>query len=459
MLQFKTGLKRKLKRKFKTHFKKLEAVLALFERTLPHVKLSKWYENASVHGARASLRQHSQNKKIGIEVPYKEAGDKSKLSLFSEIKKKRAFSEYEREYLNSAASVTAAVIKEFNGESGEEESADIPFASANELSDKIVSTFLYKQTGLKNRQLLDEVLEFLKSLALRSYETHPISYGVLIHTSDEDAPTTKSAKFPADIVGEKRFQSLTDGYQTALNLGANGEIRELVVLRSKEMPGKHYRPTWLDPLAETALKRNALGIALSRTGAILVVWKGNLILTYRSGGWLLWNHNENFAIIRDTIQTITGPQSQAVSKLAAKLYRCALDISFQRSGGLFVILTNANENLLKIISSREKLMGKGRSKGDKAIGKWIQNRGVIGLDREILTDLAALDGAVVVDRSGKILTYGAVLNTPKKGLSKIHGSRSRAAHSASNYGISIKISSDGDIEVKRKRTQILSTST
>ena len=60
----------------------------------------------------------------------------------------------------------------------------------------------------------------------------------------------------------------------------------------------------------------------------------------------------------------------------------------------------------------------------------------------------ALDGAVVCDRAGKLLSYGAVLLLPKKsGIARIEGSRSRAAHSASFYGLSIKISSDGGIDV------------
>ena len=55
---------------------------------------------------------------------------------------------------------------------------------------------------------------------------------------------------------------------------------------------------------------------------------------------------------------------------------------------------------------------------------------------------------VVLDNGGRILAYGAVLDPKKKGrLRGTEGSRTKAAIGASNYGLAIKISSDGDITV------------
>jgi DNA integrity scanning protein DisA with diadenylate cyclase activity len=65
-----------------------------------------------------------------------------------------------------------------------------------------------------------------------------------------------------------------------------------------------------------------------------------------------------------------------------------------------------------------------------------------------VVELASLDGAIVVDNSGKILAYAAVLQPKKKGrLTGSEGSRTKAGIGASNYGIATKISSDGDIVI------------
>lgn len=69
----------------------------------------------------------------------------------------------------------------------------------------------------------------------------------------------------------------------------------------------------------------------------------------------------------------------------------------------------------------------------------------------ITVELAALDGAVVLSNDGELLAYGAILSPKKAGrLRGTEGSRTKAAIGASNYGLAIKISSDGDIDVYHK---------
>ncbi len=53
-----------------------------------------------------------------------------------------------------------------------------------------------------------------------------------------------------------------------------------------------------------------------------------------------------------------------------------------------------------------------------------------------------------MENSGRILAYGAVLRPKKQGTLKgSEGSRTKAAIGASNYGVAVKISSDGEIAV------------
>lgn len=70
----------------------------------------------------------------------------------------------------------------------------------------------------------------------------------------------------------------------------------------------------------------------------------------------------------------------------------------------------------------------------------------MGIDRRVIADLAGLDGALVVDRSGKVLAFGAMT---KSAHSSQQGARTRAAIGASREGVVIKVSSDGNIDFVR----------
>jgi DNA integrity scanning protein DisA with diadenylate cyclase activity len=78
----------------------------------------------------------------------------------------------------------------------------------------------------------------------------------------------------------------------------------------------------------------------------------------------------------------------------------------------------------------------------------IRTRSIQSLPRAVVVELASLDGAVVLSNSGRVLAYGAVLQPKKAGrLRGTEGSRTKAATGASNYGLAVKISSDGEITV------------
>jgi DNA integrity scanning protein DisA with diadenylate cyclase activity len=89
-----------------------------------------------------------------------------------------------------------------------------------------------------------------------------------------------------------------------------------------------------------------------------------------------------------------------------------------------------------------------RSAADREFDEVIGEHHIQSLPRAILVELASLDGAIIMNNSGRIRAYDAVLQPKKKGrLRGTEGSRTKAAIGASNYGLAVKISSDGDITV------------
>lgn len=444
-MRYRRGLKRSLKNHFGASFERLEGLLKALPASLPHTDLTEWWRTDAPGENGAHLKGGSGNKVLRISLGYSRSNGPS-YTLQAYLEKARAFGAYERTFVDSIAREIGSVI-----DTMARRQSDRLLVGTQDVVDAAISDFLQKTTGINGVDFIG-VVKFLKELAQQSYETKPITYGLLILPGNESKQ--RHAIFPGNISDQKRFHSLTDGYNTALLLDRSGKILRLVSLESTGKVGEHFRPAWLDPLADTARAHGGLGVALTRTGALMVAWKGNLLLSYRHGKWILWYHSENIEIIRDGL-TRRGTAPIDMGRLAAKLYRCALDVSFRKTGGLFVALRSPR-HIDSLVRGPEQLNGDRRSLGDLALGEWLMDNTIVGTDRKIITDISALDGAVVCDRRGRILSYGSVLLLPRsEGLSRIEGSRSRAAHSASFFGLSIKVSSDGDITVIESGTTLL----
>ena len=78
----------------------------------------------------------------------------------------------------------------------------------------------------------------------------------------------------------------------------------------------------------------------------------------------------------------------------------------------------------------------------------LEGRSVTDLDPSVLSTLASLDGAIVVDRDGRMLAAGAILRHPQSEDIEgdiIEGARTTAAMAASKFGPVLKVSEDGMI--------------
>src|SRR5262249_16926291 len=130
-------------------------------------------------------------------------------------------------------------------------------------------------------------------------------------------------------------------------------------------------------------------------------------------------------------------------KVVRSIYRVALDVSFRRSGGLFVLLRSQG-NRHKLIIPGDGIGDKKREQVYEIFDATLGDANVRTMSRTVLTEIAGLDGGVVLDNKGRILAYGAVLKASGR-FSPSEGSRTKAAISASRYGIAVKVSADGDI--------------
>ncbi len=284
------------------------------------------------------------------------------------------------------------------------------------------------------------VLQFLRGLSQQTYENQRISYGIII---SPDAHAPFDAPF-TDAVDNKRFKRLSDGYSTAFVLDGGGNLVGLESLPLAENRGSaaRRRPSWLGNLAEAANVRNAVGISLTRNGDVLVAANGRLAFAQRAGIWKRWDHSAIIDILK-SIGKFRGPPYDFASVLTF-LYQVSLDLSFRRSGGLFVILRN-RKDYSKLLSDRERVGAVRKPVTDRALDESLGGRKLHRHDRQLVADLSSLDGATVIDRNGNLISYGQVLRVANVGRAGEQGARTRAAKAGSRLGLAIKVSADGDI--------------
>ncbi len=290
------------------------------------------------------------------------------------------------------------------------------------------------------------IVRFIRSLGLESYENQRIPYGVIL-----------SPKYMGDdafvkAFDNKRVKRLTDGFSTALISDSDGKISGYTVLNTPggETARLPRRPWIASGLAERAKEIRGVGMMLLRSGDIIVVHKGRMVFSQRAGNWIRWSHTSILARLFGAWD-FRG-NSQEIQKILTYLYHLAMDLSFRRSGALLVVVSSNKEFSRMLISKTDMVGGSLRGVAEKSIDKMVSQKPIYKTDRRVTIDLASLDGGVIVNRFGKILAYGAMT---KAAAGSNQGARTRAAVRASQSGIAIKVSSDGDITVFAKKKQIL----
>ena len=145
--------------------------------------------------------------------------------------------------------------------------------------------------------------------------------------------------------------------------------------------------------------------------------------------------------------------------LARLLFSAALNLSEVRRGALFVVIDDPCAAVGRLIAANDVLspdipcgppadLAHRDPLARRALHYLARGRRVSDLDPAVLESLAGLDGALVVDRSGSIVAFGAILRhdaSDLSGLAAAEGARTTAALAASRFGAVLKVSEDGVI--------------
>jgi hypothetical protein len=333
------------------------------------------------------------------------------------------------------------------------------------IEDRYVGAFFderpYTDAGAEGAvDRIASIIEMLRVAALSTYENRPISTGMLLLAGDYDPcrPELSAAdKRPPSsmqaLTSIKSFYRLADGVRTMFLADAEGRLLDIIDI---DRWGRQLCPDKIldvpgaiayQPHARATLEQRSVCVVLSPSRDIKVFAEGAEVFSFHSAAWHLLDLKAKYELWADAV----GNPS-----LALRLFQLALDLADAREGALFAVLRDPAEAVPQLVAPADRLdipfqmdlPGSG-TVSRREVLHLLEGRTVTDLDLSVLSTLASLDGAIVVDREGRLLAAGAILRHPPSEQLEIggiiEGARTTAAMAASKFGPVMKVSEDGEI--------------
>jgi hypothetical protein len=319
----------------------------------------------------------------------------------------------------------------------------------------------YKPYAIEGRAAradrIASVIELLRVAALSSHENRPISTGVLLLGTQTDPlrpdvpvpPTAPS--YTESLTATKSFFKLADGVRTVFLANADGRLLDIVGVEKWAAAACRHQPLQVpcakayQAHARATLQHGHVCAVFSPSREIKVFAEGAEIFAFRSAAWHLLDLQAKYRLWAEAV----GNEG-----LAMRLFQAALDLADAREGALFVVAREPEQAVAQLVVRADRLDlpmpdAPGAEPSRRDLLHLLEGRTATDLDGNVFLALASLDGATVVDRSGRLLAAGAILRHPATddfGFSgTIEGARTTAAMAASRYGPVLKVSEDGII--------------
>ncbi len=319
--------------------------------------------------------------------------------------------------------------------------------------------------------VLYKLISKMQKWSLKTYEGRKIPFSFLYDFTNNLKAEDGNISY-ADFLDSNHSAVFTDGISSALALTYEGNVFkykspfssfDLTKTGNTPFIFAPYRYNEFASLCgeneitlseDTTIKANWLGIVSQTNGDILIFKKYALILTKRNGAWFQINDYKLRSII---YEHLNGEPEDRITK-AKEVFISLLDVSFSRSGGCLAIVEDdyIQEVSCKYVSPDDNYYTQCDTSSSNEERKRKKNyiqvlikagnyvNSFFEIDRKLRHELLSLDGANIIDRSGKLIGIGAIVHIGNSGSD--HGGREAAARQLSQFGLAIKISTDGKIQ-------------
>ena len=309
-----------------------------------------------------------------------------------------------------------------------------------------ISTWI---TGTTRISAVDHLLNLLERWSVQTYEGKKVTFGFVVNSKREGSIDW------LEFLEDDYSATLTDCIHSVIELDGEGRLIEYHSLTqdgSKHSNDHGIRPFRFSDVLVNYVTNDKVGVFLLNNGDIIISKAKQIKFVKRNLNWLNMSY-ESFA---NAIQSV-----QLDETIQKEIYASMLDVSFAHTGGIIAVVNNVqilrNE---KILSPSDDITNSGNIRnlldgiGERDIEKRLLKRqsilALVGeasfgeVDRKLRAELIAMDGACIIGFEGQLYAIGAIIQN-ESGSSG--GGRAAACKRLSRYGIAIKISTDGYIEL------------
>jgi hypothetical protein len=302
-------------------------------------------------------------------------------------------------------------------------------------------------------------IQTLRITALSTFENRRVSTGALLLGPGDDLdhpsrPTPPDAlHYGVELTSLKSIHRLCDGKRTLFLVDREGKLADIIDVDRWAViaaPGIPEIPCARAFTAHARATRTGghVCLVLSPNQEIKLFAGGAQSFAFAHGRWRILDPASKFAVWEVAV---------ANPALARVLFQTALDLAECRQGGLFVVLAHPSQAVGRLIASHDVLADEvpdappaeltpGDPFAKRALHYLSRGRTVLDLDPPVVEALASLDGALVSDRAGRLIAFGAILRHDAASLPEpvtAEGARTTAALIASRFGPVLKVSEDG----------------
>jgi hypothetical protein len=251
--------------------------------------------------------------------------------------------------------------------------------------------------------------------------------------------------YSSSLLTIKSLHRLCDGLTTVFLVNRDGMLVDLVDIE------QFARTCPDDPLpapsaaryrahSRATMRDGNMCLVLTPNGEIKIFSAGVQVFHFVDGRWRLTDLIEKYHAFRRAVGDAT---------LAERLFTVALNLSEARRGSLFIILDEAS-SVQHLVATEDVLAACAIGLPTKAqLHYLLREKTVLDLELKVLQSIAQVDGAIVMDRCGRLQAFGAILRSGGQPLAAQEGGRTTAAVQASHFGLALKISEDGPVSFYR----------
>lgn len=374
-----------------------------------------------------------------------------------QIKRLQPFKNYEVSLVKSIV-IELGALKEQN----------INDAYFKTLQSYVIEKAICKSVSESSYETLLEIVNQLTKWSRRTYEGQSATFGFLLCNIKAGENTNKNLHI-SKILSENFSAVLADGINTCFKISCDGYLLNYITLPKSKDQNISAPYEYID--MANICYGSRVGVSLTATGDILMFHDKNLVYAKHAGVWTRYSHEEIIDRISDNSNDLSDKTRKAI-------YLSALDVSFAKTGGCVVHLDKSSENtFLRQINEADILIEQYYNKKQELnqdllslnaenqelptpppyeeflqtdrcakianMRCMISGRKFSDLSRKLRQELLGVDGATVIDNDGDIVAVGAIIMIENGNFS---GGRLAAAKTLSKYGVSLKISEDGQIQ-------------